>query len=379
MDQYKKRALFIANLDSFHKNFNIPYIKRLKDLNYDVDVTSAGDYDFKDIAKKYYINFSRTPFDLNNIKEFLKLRKIIKSHFYDLIYLSTPIVGAYGRLATLFLPRGRVVYSAHGFNFYKGNKKILNFLYSRIERLLSRITDCLFTMNAEDYEVCFTLKMRCKEIYNVDGVGIDLSRFSNVSMDKKQQLRTSYGYDDKAFILIYPAEFNNRKNQELLLKTIAILKNKYPRIKLLLPGDGVLIDNCKTIVKELGIEKNVDFLGYRNDVDKLLQLSDVLFASSKNEGLPINMIEALSCGLPVIATRARGHVDLINDGINGFLFDLDNPSDAADKIKRLFEDKNLYHQMSDNAKESAKKYDINNVIHQYDKIFGLESESYRKI
>lgn len=375
MSTNKKRALFIANLDSFHKNFNIPYIKRLNDLNYEVDLTSAGDYDFKGLAKKYYIDFGRSPFDLKNIKEFFRLRKIIKTHYYDLIYLSTPVVGAYGRLATLFLLKGRVVYSAHGFNFYKGNKRILNFLYSRIERLLSRITDCLFTMNAEDYEACFRYKMRSKEIYNVDGVGIDLSRFSKVSADKKHNLRSLFGYDDDIFILIYPAEFNNRKNQELLLKAIAILKNKYSDIKLLLPGNGVLQDQCITVAKDLGIENNVDFLGYRNDVDQLLQLSDVLFASSKNEGLPINMIEALSCGLPVVATRTRGHVDLINDGMNGLLFDLDSPSEAADKITMLLENQNLYKQMSENAEKSAKKYDINNVIHQYDKVFGLVSES----
>lgn len=378
MNTNKKRALLIANLDNFHKNFNIPYVNRLKNLNYEVELTSSGDSDFKDIAKKYNINFARSPFDLKNIKEFIKLRKIIKSHYYDLIYLSTPVVGAYGRLATLFLPKGRVVYSAHGFNFYKGNKRILNFLYSRIERMLSRITDCLFTMNAEDYEACFIYKMRSKEIYNVDGVGIDLSRFSKVSADKKHNLRSLFGYDDDIFILIYPAEFNNRKNQELLLKTVVILKNKYPTIKLVLPGDGLLQNNCITIAKELGIENNVDFLGYRNDVDQLLQLSDVLFASSKNEGLPINMIEALSCGLPVVATRTRGHVDLINEGINGFLFDIENPSEAADKITMLLENQNLYKQMSENAEKSAKKYDINNVIHQYDKVFGLVSESETK-
>lgn len=370
-----KKALFIANLDSFHKNFHIPYIKRLKDLNYEVELTSTGNDDFKGIAKKYDINFGRSPFDLKNIKEFFKLRKIIKSKYYDLIYLSTPIVGAYGRLATLFLPKGRVVYSAHGFNFYNGNKTILNFLYSRIERMLAHITDCIFTMNAEDYEACFKYKIQAKEIYNVDGVGIELSRFSKVSEERKQELRSLYGYPKDAFIVIYPAEFNNRKNQELLLKSLTLLKQKYPEIILLLPGNGSLQNHCKAIAKDYDVESNVEFLGYRHDVDKLLQLSDILFASSKNEGLPINMVEALSCGLPVVASEVRGHVDLIYNGNNGFLYDLDKPSEAADKIAKLIEDKNLYKQMSENARESAKKYDIDNVIPQYDKIFGINSDS----
>ena len=100
-------------------------------------------------------------------------------------------------------------------------------------------------------------------------------------------------------------------------------------------------------------------------------MTDVLFASSINEGLPINVIEGLATGLPIVATRVRGHVDLIEDGKNGFLFDLGDPQSASDCIEKLVGDKELYNRMSDAALISAKKYDLSVVVPQYDKVFGI--------
>lgn len=367
-----KKALFVANLDSFHKNFHIPYIKRLKERGYEVELVSTGNVDFSELAIKHDICFGRSPLKMQNIPAFRQFRKLIKSNYYDIIYFSTPVIGAVGRVALIGTKRGRVIYSAHGFSFYEGNSKKSNFIYGTVERLLARLTDCIFTMNKEDYEACPRYRISCKELYNVDGVGVDLSVFYKASEEEKSRLRGEYHYDKNDFILIYPAEFTERKNQGLLLQTMSLLKQKHNNVKLLLLGRGVMEEEYKRMARELNIVNYVYFLGYRNDVHQLLKISDVLFASSKNEGLPINMMEAMASGLPVVATNTRGQNDLIQDGDNGFLYDLGHPEVAYDRICRLIEDKTLYNRMSLRAMESSKKYDIKVVAPQYDKVFGIE-------
>lgn len=365
-----KKALFVCNMDSFHRNFNQPYVKRLNEHGYEVDLACVGEEEFPNIGTKFNVHFARTPFKMQNLKAFKELRNIVRNKQYDLIYCSTPVPGALVRLALIGAKHGRVVYSAHGFNFYKGNGKISNLFFIVIEKFLSLFTDCVFTMNQEDY-INGKKYMSCKELYNVDGVGVDTSVFSRPTTEEKSAMRKRLGYSDDQFLLIYPADFHERKNQKLLIETVAILSKKVDNVKLLLPGTPWKAEECKAYAKNLGVERFVDFLGYRRDIKDILKMTDVLFASSINEGLPINLIEGLATGLPVVATKVRGHVDLITEGENGYLFALDDPQKAAEDIERLMRDKELYDNMSKAAIESSKKYDIKVVTPQYDKVFGI--------
>lgn len=365
------KALFIANLDSFHNSFHIPYIKRLNSKGYDVDLVSTGNVNFDGIAKRYNIVFGRSPLKMKNITAFRQLRKLLNT-YYDLIYLSTPVVGAVGRLALIGKKHGRVVYSAHGYSFYKGNSKLSNLKYILVEKMLCKLTDCIFTMNEEDYEACKKYHFHCKEIYDVDGVGIDTKAYSRASIEEKESLRKRYGYTDNQFLLIYPAELTDRKNQVVLFDILKGIIETRKDVKLLLPGRGVNDEKYKQYVKAQGLENYVDFLGFRNDVKDLLKVSDVLFASSLTEGLPVNVIEGLASGLPVVATSVRGHVDLIKDGYNGFLFDINDRERARQKICCLIEDKSLYATMADQAIQSSKKYDLEKVVPQYDRIWGVQ-------
>ena len=366
-----KRALLVANFNSFHRQFNMPYIERLKQKGYEVSLVSGGSNEFNGIANKYDISFDRTPYHFKNIKSFFQLRKVY-STYYDLIYISTSVVGGFARLALIGKKHGRVIYSAHGYNFYKEGNTTCGKFYIPIEYVLSKLCDCIFTMNKEDYEATLRYKFPCKEIYNVDGVGIDITRFKKLGHSEKMVLRDEYGYDKDDFILFYAAELTSRKNQIELLNIIKLLKENNKKVKLLLAGDGIESDNYRAAAKEKGVDDSVVFLGFRRDVPRLLQLSDVLFASSINEGLPINMIEGMATGLPVIATKVRGHVDLVTDGYNGYLFEIGDSKKACADITRLVDDRELYDSLSDHAIEMSKKYDITNVVPQYDKIWGFE-------
>lgn len=369
----KNKALIVANIDNFHKNFNLPYIKLLKNNGYNIDIASRGKNTFSDSKVKYNIKFGRTPLKFSNIFAYIQLRKIIIRNQYDLIYCNTPVAGAITRLAIPYSikKKPRVIYSAHGFAFYKGINKIKYELYSFIEKMLSKKTDCIITMNKEDYNAALSLKFKCDEIVNVNGVGILLNKFEAAYPAKKKYFRDKYYFNENDLILIYPAELTDRKNQILLLKIVERLVINNSNVKLLLAGDGHNMETLKDKATALNISKNIIFLGYRDDVAQLYQLADILVASSHTEGLPINIIEAMASGLPIIATNVRGHCDLVKNGVNGFLFEVGDVNKAVDCIELLNNNKEIYKTQSKQSVEMAKKFNIDNIILEYKSIFNI--------
>lgn len=365
-----RKALFISNIDQFHKQFHIPYIQRLQDNGYEVTIVSKGDAIFANSIKKVNIEFGRNPFDFCNFRNFLKLRKVYND-FYDLIYISTPVVGFWARISLIGKRRGRVVYSAHGYNFYISNGKIHNKIFALVEKYLCYLTDCTFTMNADDYNACKLLNFPCKEVYNVNGVGVDISKFGRADSILKDKLKQKNGFNIDTFIMLYPAELSVRKNQIILFDIVKRLITRNFKVILLLAGKGDLEDKYADVISKSKLEKSVYLLGYRSDIADLMHMSDIVVASSKNEGLPIGIIEALASGLPVVATNVRGHKDLITHGQNGFLFEEDCIDSAVNNISNLILDKHLYLEMSSAAYQSSLRYDVNSVINEYDKVFNL--------
>lgn len=365
------KILFLAHVDSHISAFHKPYIEYFSDKECIIDVASKGKTVYERCHCKYNINFGRKPLSFTNIKAFFQLKNILKNNKYDIVYCNTPIAGAIGRIAVnKYRSSGtKVIYSAHGFNFFQGNSKLLNRVYCTIEKYLSAFTDCMLTMNAEDFEACKKYNFKCKNVINVDGIGIDTTKFSPIDTSIKETLREENGYNRDDFIMIYPAELTLRKNQNLLFRIFIEIKGQIPNAKLLITGTGVLHDSYQRYIKDNNLDDDVKLLGFRNDILDLLRMSDILAASSLTEGLPVNVMEALSVGLPVVATKVRGHIDLIAEGVNGFLFDIDDVRTAASRIIELFSNKELYSILSSNARISVKKYDINSVLCEYDRIY----------
>ena len=153
--------------------------------------------------------------------------------------------------------------------------------------------------------------------------------------EEKNVRRQSFGYQPDDFLLFYAAEFNENKNQKFLLEALALVKDELSHVKLLLAGEGALLEKCQILAHQLGIDHMVDFLGYRNDLNELVPLCDVAIASSLREGLPVNIMEAMSCELPVIAVENRGHRELVVHNETGWLVQNERPDELATKIKRM--------------------------------------------
>lgn len=186
----------------------------------------------------------------------------------------------------------------------------------------------------------------------------------------KNELRKEYGYSPEDFILLYIAEFIPRKNHRFLLNAVPALWKSIPETKVLLPGKGILLKEMKILAVELEIDSIVRFPGYRKDINNLCCISDVHVSVSRQEGLAINNIEAMACGLPIIASDIRGHRDVVFPGRNGFLFPPDSSKDMIAFIKRIYDDNALRDEIGNNNIHDAEKFSVKSAV---DKMAGIYS------
>ncbi|MEK4293548.1 glycosyltransferase family 4 protein [Paenibacillus sp. FSL R5-0914] len=336
-----KKILFTATVDSHIINFHLPYLKYFQDKGYEVHVASNGDTQIAYTNVKHNVPFQRSPYKRENILAYKELKKIITNNHFDLIHCHTPMGSVITRLAARKSRQKEtsIFYTAHGFHFFKGAPLKNWLLFYPMEKWLSRYTDCLITINNEDYNIA-KKKFRSK-VMLINGVGINLDEFSIQTLEGKNRQRIDKGYNLDDFILIYVGELSYRKHQDLLIRAVNILKNKIPNIKLLLVGTGEKLEEYKSLSENLDLKDYVEFLGYRNDINNLMLLSDIAISSSRQEGLPVNIMEAISTGLPLLVSNCRGNRDLVINGENGYVFNLKSPDEVALQIIKLHDSQAL--------------------------------------
>ncbi|MED1269607.1 glycosyltransferase family 4 protein [Bacillus mycoides] len=367
-----KKVLFCATVDYHFKAFHLPYLKWFSEQGWEVHVVASGNIHLPYVTRKYNIPIQRSPLSIQNLHAYKKLKSIIDQNKYHIIHCHTPMGGVIARLAAQKARQQgtKVVYTAHGFHFCKGSPYMNWLLYYPIERILASHTDCLITINQEDYDLAVKHRFPVRDIKLVHGVGIDVQRFTPVTEIEKRELKLQCGYKSQDFLMFYAAEFNKNKNQNFLIHVLAQLKNEMPHAKLLLAGEGPLMEECKKIATQLGVTNMVHFLGYRNDIASLLQMSDLAVASSYREGLPVNIMEAMACGLPVVATDNRGHRELIINNKNGWIVDRDDIKAMADRIKGISINPKVLAQMGQYGCTSIKnQYSVNEVLKEKQEIY----------
>lgn len=369
-----KKVLFTATVDSHILHFHIPFLKQFKENGYEVHVATNGDEEIPFCDKKIKISFERSPYSLNNLKAIKELKKVINEEKYDIIHTHTPMGSVVTRLAAKSARKKystRVIYTAHGFHFFKGASKLNWLLFYPVEKFLAKYTDTLITINMEDYNLAKDkFSKRCKNIEYVPGVGIDEEKFNfKMTAKEKKDLRNSLGLTEDDFVLIYPAELNKNKNQLMLINAMEELVKKHKNIKLLLPGKDSYNGYYQNIVKEKNLDEYIKFLGYRKDIPKLLKISNLSVASSLREGLPVNLMEAMYVGLPIIATDCRGQRDLVKNNENGYIIDVNDTKDFIKKVEKVYKNKEIYDKFSKNNKEIIKEYLLEDIMIKMNKIY----------
>lgn len=365
----KKKVLFVATVVKTHMmQFHIPYLKMFQEMGWETAVASRNDYeDPADCQIPYCdtyfdIPFERTPWRRENWTAYRMLKRVIDEGEYDLIHCHTPVGAMLARLAALAARKKgtKVIYTAHGFHFFRGAPLVNWLLFYPAEWLLSFATDVLITINKEDYDRA-RRHMHAGRIEYVPGVGIDTAKFRDRSVSRPDK-RRELGFREEDFLILTVAEMTRNKNHITILNALALLKEtpEYANMHYLICGRGEVWGKLEADAKDLGIADHVHFLGYRTDAPELYRCSDLFAFMPFREGLSVALMEAMSCGMPVVCSRIRGNTDLIDDGVSG-VFAENTPQAVAEAILALSRDPQRRAALGRGAAEKVKQFDNKNV------------------
>lgn len=318
-------------------------------------------------CKVYDIPFSRSPFSRDNLKAYKMLKRLVETEHYDIVHTHTPNASMIARIACRSVRKKgtKVIYTAHGFHFFKGAPLKNWLMYYPVEKFCARYTDVLITINTEDFELA-QKKIRAKKVCYVPGVGVDLEMIRSVRADRNE-VRKSMGVPEDCVLLLSIGELNVNKNHQVVLKALAKLHNK--NVHYAIAGIGDQKENLLNLAKELGVEDRFHLLGYRTDALKLYRGAEVFVFPSFREGLSVSMMEAMASTLPIVCSRIRGNVDLIEDGKGGFLFNPSNDDEVCSMLKRVVDDGNLRMIFANHNNIAVEKFGLKDVLNGMQSIY----------
>ena len=342
------------------RNFHLPYLREFQARGWETHVGCAGipqDAPYIDAAIE--LPFEKKMTAPANFRAARLLRERIRAERYDLIVTHTALAAFFTRLAVKGMQqRPRLVNVSHGYLFDDDTPALKRAVLLEAERLTAAETDLLLTMNEWDYAAAKKYRLG-KRIEKIPGVGVDFSRFDAATASDGAALRAELGIPADAFVLIYPAEFSARKSQRVLIEAMAALPEK---AVLVLPGSGALLEECRALAQRLELGTRVLFPGYITDMAPWYRMADAAASASRIEGLPFNVMEAMYCGLPVVASAVKGHTDLVEDGVSGLLYPYGDAKRCAACVERVMEDKALRGRMEACIRNRTAVYEINTVM-----------------
>lgn len=376
-----KKVLLIATVQSHICQFHKPLVAMLHEHGCEVHVAARNNLAEKNglkldfVEQVFDVPFQRSPFSPKNLGAYKQLKKIIDEGSYDVIHCNTPVGGVVGRLAARkSRKRGtKVFYTAHGFHFYKGAPKKNWLIWYPVEKFMCRHTDKLITITQEDYDLA-SAKFPT-QVERIHGVGANSAKYRKLSEAECVELRHELGYADDDRLLLCTGELLPNKNQITAIRAMKSLINQQPQVKLLLAGNGPTLPELQAEVAALDLQNYVVFLGYRTDLERYANIADVIVSCSYREGLPMNIVEGMLLGKPVVASYNRGHRELIVPEKTGYMA---SPADAnafAEKISMLLDDSALADRMGHAGYEKAQLFADTNVQQELARIYSIGVES----
>lgn len=374
MGNDSNRVLIIATVVKTHiMQFHIPTLKFFKDMGWETAVAARNDYDDPQDCQIPYcdqfydIPFERIPFMPQNAACYKKLKDIIEQGNYQIIHCHTPVGGVLGRLAAIKARKKgtRVIYTAHGFHFYRGAPLMNWLLYYPIEKICSYFADAILTINKEDW--AFAKKyFKNTRIFYLSGIGVDVDLYAQKA-DCGVDFRRVLNLQNEEKVIISVGEMTANKNHAVIIRALTF--SQLENVHYVIVGSGICRPQLEEYASKLNVSDRVHFLGYRDDIAALLHASDVFVFPSYREGLPVALMEAMAAGVPIVASRIRGNVDLIEDGVNGFLCDPQNADGFADRIRKLLNEPDLAEKFRNRGLRKIIDFDKVTVAEQMQKIY----------
>lgn len=384
------KVLFVTNAASMIELFNMNNIRMLLDMGAEVSVATnfnEGNTCSPERIRKlketldvwgvpyYQVDFGRSPMAIRkNRAAYRQLLELARKEQFSFIHCHTPMGAALAR-PVAHSTGTKVMYTAHGFHFFKGAPLKYWMLYYPVEKILAHYTDILITMNHEDYARA-KAKFRHCEVDYIHGIGINFAKFERVdsaeAQEKKAELRKSLGLAEDDKFLLSVGELIPRKNQESVIRAMAKITD--PKTHLFICGIGPLRESLEELTRQLHVDSRVHFLGFRDDISDLCHACDLYVFASLQEGLPVAVLEAVVSRTPIVCSDIRGNEDLVLQKECRFA-----PKDVDGIAQAITHGLQMdFSKATKENYENAKPYAVEHVMAEtkalYQKILGMAEE-----
>lgn len=373
VDKFKmdKRKVLLVTTDSgFLSQFELNNVRILQEIGYEVHYASNFKHSVYYYDRCYLeemgiilhsINVVKPPIKLcRNIQAILQLKEIIDSEGIQMLHCHNPMGGAVGRCAArISKQRPYVIYTVHGFHFYQGGPLGSWVLINPIERLLARWTDIIITINKEDYLQAAGFNLKTNGFVEwIHGVGVDTKRFQR-KPELKERKRKELGIPDDGFHIVTAAELNRNKNQRVVIEALAGMQQQ--NIFYSICGTGPEEETLLRLIKSRNLENRVRLLGFRNDMEEILQTADLAVFPSIREGLGMAGVEALACGIPLVAADNRGTREYVITGVNGILCPAKSIKAFREAIQKFYEDETYRCRLAEQCRKTIRPFCMENI------------------
>ncbi len=372
-----KKVLIITALAGFIRSFLESDIRTLQEMGYEVECAANQEHPGAGNINEYFrelnVNFhnihfsSNSPVSKETLTAYREVKKLLKENDYDMVHVHTPIAGVVVKLAARKLRRKgcKIIYTTHGFFFHKGSGKKSWTIYYNVEKLVSRWTDMIITINKEDYNAAKTMK--CQKVRYINGVGVNTKKILDAEVDKKEY-RKELGISEEQIMVVSIGELSTRKNHQIIVKALGKINN--PKYVYVICGNDMNASGTSAQLKALAKENNVNLklLGLRNDIPQICKCADIGAFPSNREGLGLAGIELMTAGVPLVASSVQGILDYMEDEKTGYLY---NPYDVdgfANGIEKL-SDASLRETMKDYCIRKALEFDKEISVQQMKEIY----------
>lgn len=367
----------LAPMGSVHRRFNKANIAALRSLGYQVELCAnfengegpeVHNPKYVTECERLGIKTHSIPFARHSLSGSLKclpqLKALLKTGKYDIVHTHTETGGLLLKLACGVKGKSKFVYTPHGMSFWKGSSLKSQLVYKPLERWICSGMDMNLGMNKE--EVAYLEKWNKRTAAYVHGIGLDVKCMQQPKRSRNE-VRNEFALASGEKLIVSIGELDDNKNHITVIRALARLGRK--DFKYVVCGVGPNKDKLQSEAQCLGLQDNVILAGYRSDIPDVLNAADIFVFPSFHEGMPVSALEAISCGLPIIASEIRGNVDIIQDGDNGYLFAPSDVDTLTQKIALLMDDEELRIAMGEKNRVLAQDFSLENVTNELKEIY----------
>ena len=321
MEICMSKILYAASTVSHIRNFHMPYINALRAEGHDVLIMASGE------GADFDIPLEKKMLSKKNLSLVKQIKRILKRERFDVVVLNTALSAFYIRLAMPKKNRPRVVNIVHGYLFGSNTGFFKRNILLLCEKITKSKTDSVIVMNREDYRIAKYYSLSLGKVRSIHGMGAVVKPEGLSRKAVREEMKS-----EDAWVMLFVGELSARKNQKMLITALPEIRKTIKNAELWLVGDGDLRTDLAELAAKLGVIDYVKFAGVRDNPCDFIRAADVYVTASKIEGMPFNVIEALGCGATVFASDVKGHRDLIEDGVTGFLYPEDDISIFVSKL-----------------------------------------------